>query len=185
MDRDAESQPTEHDKEFIKLYKLIHLANDRAAYTASKTLNSRLSEPEIKEYINELHKNFVKMSKVIKNYRDKIANVDNEVVLNNHRTYPNYFDLLTPENQRKIHLFEKSVDDFEDGYKMVNELYKLNKSPSPRTPRTSRTSPRVPSIPPPRTSIRAPPMPPPRAPPRTQRRSGGKRRKSRRPKSLK
>jgi hypothetical protein len=72
MDRDAESQPTEHDKEFIKIYKLIHLANDRAAYTARKTLNSRLSEDNIKEYIKEIHKLFNGTSKAIKKYRYKL-----------------------------------------------------------------------------------------------------------------
>lgn len=141
MDQDAESQPTEHDKEFIKMYKLIHIANDKAAYTASKTLNSRLSEPEVKEYIKELYKNFVKMSEVMKKFRDKIANVDSGVVLNNHRTYPNYFHLLSSENQRKIEAFERSLDAFEESYKMVKDLNKLNKSTSPRSPRSPRTPP--------------------------------------------
>lgn len=137
MDRDAASQPTEHDKEFIRIYKLIHLANEKALFSASEELNSRLSEASTKRYIRELVTNFEKISKILKKYRDNIATVDPNVVLNDRTTYPTYVDLLSSENKRKLGLFEKSIDDFEKSDKMIRELNKLIKSPSSRTIRPS------------------------------------------------
>jgi len=129
MDPDVASQPSDHDKYFIKRYKLLRDANQKAKYTAEEELNYKLDEQYVRDYIKEFHEINKKISNDLKRYRNIVANLDetdsNIVRLDDPNTYPNYINELSPENQVKITEFGNSVKQFNDTYRMTNDLMKL------------------------------------------------------------
>jgi hypothetical protein len=129
MDPDVASQPSDHDKYFIRRYKLLRDANQKAKYTAEEELNYRLDEKNVRDYIKEIHEINKKISNDLKKYRNIVAILDetdsNIVRLDDPNTYPNYISELSPENQVKITEFGNSVKQFNDTYRMTNDLLKM------------------------------------------------------------
>lgn len=123
MDPDLAAQPTDNDIAFVSRYKLVHQANQKAVYTAENALNSRLDDPRIKRYIKELYKNYQGILANLKKYKVDITSIDGpQVDLEDSSTYPIYYSLLSPDNQAKIPLFENSLKEFANSYKMSHEL---------------------------------------------------------------
>jgi hypothetical protein len=126
MDPDIASQPSEHDKDFIRLYKLLYDANKKFAYTAKNELNSSLHAENVRKYIKGLHEINEKISNELKKYTKMIAGIDettdNIVNLEKPETYEMFISLLSPENQLKIPEFGISVRQFYNMYRMTNDL---------------------------------------------------------------
>lgn len=127
MDPDVAVQTTSFDALFMEMYKMLVSFNSNYQETTSAELNNRIGDPTVKNYIKQV-KSFLDQGLLgIKKYKDALEKIDTGIVfLDDHRTYPIFFGLLSPENQAKIPEFERSVVHFNENYKMINELMKLN-----------------------------------------------------------
>jgi len=128
MDPDLAVQRDQFNKLFVKTYKMLALFTGSHVEVTSSELNNSIGDPSEINYIKEVKSLLDRGLKEIKEFKFTLENIDDEkiVFLDDHHTYPEFFNMLTPENQAKIPEFERSISKFNETYKMINELMKLN-----------------------------------------------------------